>query len=287
MAELASSIMIQTLIRRSQVRKKWCIVQSVVQQVRLSRRIKLRNYLVAKVQKCIRRHAAKSRVNFERLRSQKMKNSAVKLQSIYRKLQDTRILSSLAHDAIVSFLTRQKALLLIQSRVRARRATARFLSANRSCSLIQTIYRSHKVFSQLRRFNRRKFISETFAAICIQRYFRGRQIIHWQQIRMHMFSENVLRSQTSEMEKCQLRALNRCTEMWLHNAQVVKPTVRDAERDAAIFIQRYYRGKQIMTWQEIRRHITGAKTIERQTAEMKEGRRRALLRCTELWRAKS
>jgi len=171
MAQLASSIMIQSLIRRSQVLKKWCIVESVVQQVRLSRRNKPRNYLVAKVQKCIRRHAAKSCVRFERLRNQKAKKSAVKLQSIYRKLQDTRILSSLAHETIASLLTQQKAVLLIPSRARARRAVVRFLSANRSCILIQTIYRSYRVFTQQCRLNRQKFISQTFAAICFQRYF--------------------------------------------------------------------------------------------------------------------
>jgi hypothetical protein len=287
-ARLKASIKLQALVRQGQVMKEWSIVQDLVRQVRLNLFNKRLNIAAMQVQALIRQYSARSRISSLRSRRKTEENSATTLQCTYRRRKSIERISFLANAKGILNFHRQKASIRIQSVARSKITPKRLLiPAKRSCLLLQTTYRAHVINRNQRHQARQKYISQALAAICIQRYFRGRQIMHWKEIRMHMMATQVLKSHSTEIEECQRRALQRYNELSRRQdgsrVQSVKSPFRDPTIDAAISIQRNFRGKRILTWREIRMHMTAARVMKRQTAEMKEGRRRALQRCNDLW----
>lgn len=287
-ALLKVCIKIQAFFRLGHVMNEWAVVQHSVNQVRLSILQQRLHAGAMKLQSLIRHGSAKTFINTCRVQRKTENMSATVLQCFYRKLQSFKRVWFLSHESELLNYHRQQASIRVQSFARSKVAMAKvFPYARRSCLVIQYRYRTHIIQKKVQYKNRLKHVSQTLASIQIQRCFRGRQIMYWKDIRMHMMAKRVQENQRSEMEECQRRALQRHTELLArtreNEVQSIKCEVCDPAIDAAISIQRSFRGKQVMSWQEIRHHITAARVTKRQTGEMKESRRRAVQRCAKLW----
>jgi len=287
-ARLKASIKMQAFVRLGQVMKEWAVVQDLIKQVRLNLLQQRFHTGTMKLQALIRHCSARTYIKSVRLQRRTENLSAIVLQCFYRKHQSFKRLLFLSHELELLNYHRQQASIRLQSFARSKVTLAKaFLVAKKSCLFLQSRYRAHVIHKKVQCMARRKYVSQTFASIHIQRYFRGRQIMHWKDIRVHLMVKRVLENQSSEMEECHRRAFQRHTEILAiqhgNGAQTIQCEVRDPTVDAAISIQRSFRGKQQMSWQEIRHHLTAARVTKMQTDEMKESRRRALQRCAKLW----